>query len=118
MSSSSWLRACKNALTSSPQGKSRHRTRRQLRPQLEALEDRCVPSVDPLPTDWAGPVGDRTNLYTGLAWHDFTQDTDQQVGTLASLDWAENTAANSTKDGFTDWRLPTKTEAQQAAIND
>jgi hypothetical protein len=71
----------------------------------------------PLPTDWGAPVGpgtnDRTNLYTGLSWYDVTGDT----GGIGSLDYATNLAANSTKDGFDDWRLPTKTEAQQAAVN-
>jgi hypothetical protein len=80
---------------------------------VEVLEERCVPTADPLPTDWGGPVGNRTNLYTGLSWYDYTQDGhgigDQPYATL----WA----ANSTQAGFDDWRLPTKTEAQQAAAN-
>ncbi len=83
------------------------------RPRLEVLEDRTVPTASPLPTDWAGPVGDRTNLYTGLSWHDATQET----GYTYDLAGAKTTAANGVWDGFDDWRIPTKTEAQQAAVN-
>src|SRR5262249_54977963 len=58
--------------------------------------------------------GGRMNLYTGLVWADVTQ----IVGT-GSMHYDQTVAYidASTQSGFTDWRMPNKTEAQVAAVN-
>lgn len=80
---------------------------------LQALEDRTVPTIlpGPVPTDWAVAAGGHLNLYTGLAWSDETAiDSSQWTWSPA------NTAANnSTRNGFDDWRLPNLNEALAAA---
>ncbi len=77
----------------------------------EALEIRTVPTVTPIPTDWlANTQGGSLNQYTGLVWYDVSG------ATSGSWSWgAANTeAANSSRNGFDDWRLPTLGEARAA----
>lgn len=74
---------------------------------------------NPQPTEWGDFEGGRMNLYTGLAWVDETVVTSTPTNSnFMTYSVAADSVANSTYAGFSDWRLPNLTEAQQAAIND
>jgi len=109
---------CRKLLSGSASPKTPFRKTTRLsacRLAVERLEDRTVPSTvtDALPTDWARLDGGVKNNYTGLVWVDEVTET----GGFFTWDFAQGYAANSTRNGFEDWRLPTKTEALAAADN-
>jgi hypothetical protein len=65
-------------------------------------------------SEWGTFQGGEMSLYTGLAWYYYGAGPEYVEPVF---DAANVIVANSTHGGYTDWRLPTKIEAQAAAGN-